>query len=111
MTLTASLDAIAARRAVQEVASDPCNLRLKGQETAKGIVVETDPVRDCSGNPVPDGTVVTFTATGPHNKSTVDAPVKQGVARAEIEGRGPVSVSAASGVVMGNEIRIGGGQP
>jgi hypothetical protein len=96
-----------ARRVVQEVAADPCNLRIKGQRTAKGIVVETDPVRDCSGNPVPDGTIVTFTAREGDEKSTVDAPLKQGVARAQITATGPVVVSAASGVVMGNELRLG----
>ena len=58
----ASINDVSARRVVQQVASDPCSLRIKGQRTAKGIVVETEPVRDCTGNPVPDGTVVTFTA-------------------------------------------------
>lgn len=102
-----SASVISARRVVQEVAADPCNLRIKGQRTAKGIVIETDPVRDCSGNPVPDGTVVTFTAREGDTKSTVDAPLKQGVARAQITATGPVVVSAASGVVMGNELHLG----
>jgi len=68
----------------------------------------TDPIRDCAGNPVPDGTVVTFTARDGDQVSTVDAPVKKDVARAEIEAKGPVTISAASGVVMGNELRLGG---
>jgi hypothetical protein len=102
-----SASLVSARRVVQEVAADPCNLRIKGQRTAKGIVVETDPVRDCSGNPVPDGTIVTFTAREGDEKSTVDAPLKQGVARAQITATGPVVVSAASGVVMGNELHLG----
>ena len=106
--LTASLDEAKARRVVQQVASDPCNLRIKGQRTSKGILVETEPVRDCSGNPVPDGTVVTFTAKNGSEISTVDAPVKQDVARARITATGPVVISAASGVVMGNELRLGG---
>ena len=38
----------------------------------------------------------------------MDAPIKQGVARAQIEAKGPETVSVASGVVMGNEIRVGG---
>jgi len=100
---------VIARRIVQQVASDPCSLRIKGQKTAKGIVVETEPVRDCSGNPVPDGTVVTFTAKSGNQTSSVDAPVKQDVARATILAKGPVVISAASGVAMGNEVRIGGG--
>jgi hypothetical protein len=99
---------VTTRRVVQQVASIPCNLRIKGQRTAKGILVETEPIRDCSGNPVPDGTVVTFTARGGDHTSSVDAPVKQDIARATILANGPVTISAASGVAMGNELRLGG---
>jgi hypothetical protein len=110
LQVTASIGGdVSAGRIVQQVASDPCNLRIKGERTAKGIVVETEPVRDCSGNPVPDGTVVTFTAKNENETSSVDAPVKQDVARATILARGAVVISAASGVAMGNEVRIGGG--
>lgn len=108
LQVTASINDVTARRVVQQVASDPCSLRIKGQRTAKGIEVETEPVRDCSGNPVPDGTVVTFTAKNGNEMSTVDAPVKQDVARARITAKGPVVISAASGVVMGNELRLSG---
>jgi hypothetical protein len=107
LQVTASLNEVSARRVVQQVASEPCNLRIKGQRTPKGISIETDPMRDCAGNPVPDGTVVTFTARSGNEVSTVDAPVKQDVARAQIAMKGPVVVSAASGVVMGNELRVG----
>jgi hypothetical protein len=105
--VTASLDDLKTRRAVQQVASDPCNLRITGQRTSKGIIVRTEPVHDCAGNVVPDGTIVTFTATGTDGLGTVDAPIKQGVARAQIEAPGPTTISVASGVVMGNEIRVG----
>ncbi len=108
LQIVATLGAVSSSRAVQQVAADPCNLRIKGQRTPKGIVVETDPVRDCSGNPVPDGTIVTFSAAGADGRSTVDAPIKQGVARAQIEASGPQVISVASGVVMGNELRVGG---
>lgn len=108
LQITASMNDVVARRVVQQVASDPCNLRIKGQRTPKGIEVETDPVRDCSGNPVPDGTIITFTAKNGDETSTVDAPVKQDVARARIIAKGPVVISAASGVVMGNQLRING---
>jgi hypothetical protein len=108
--VSASLNAVTTRRVVEQVASDPCRLRIKGQRTSKGVMVETEPVRDCSGNPVPDGTVVTFTAKNGNETSTVDAPIKQDVARARIATRGPVVISAASGVVMGNEVRVGGQQ-
>ncbi|HKV76765.1 MAG TPA: hypothetical protein VJP02_01410 [Candidatus Sulfotelmatobacter sp.] len=107
LQISASLSDLVARRVVQQVASDPCNLRIKGQRTAKGILVETEPVRDCSGNPVPDGTIVTFTAKDGHEVSFVDAPVKQDIARATLVAKGPVVVSAASGVATGNELRLG----
>jgi hypothetical protein len=104
----ASSNDVSARRVVQQVASDPCSLRIKGERNAKGISVETEPVRDCTGNPVPDGTIVTFTAKDAQGTDTVDAPIKKGVARAQMTGTGPVAISAASGVVMGNELRLGG---
>ncbi len=107
LQLTASLSDVSVRRVVQLVASEPCNLRIKGQRTAKGVSIETDPIRDCAGNPVPDGTVVTFTARNGSQISTVDAPIKQDVARAQFATTGPVVVSAASGVVLGNELRMG----
>ncbi|MGC1789283.1 MAG: hypothetical protein WA718_21320 [Terriglobales bacterium] len=106
LQVTASINDVSARRVVQQVASDPCRLRIKGQRTPKGIVVETEPVRDCTGNPVPDGTVVTFTAKDGKDTSTVDAPIKQGVARAQMTATGSVVISAASGVVMGNELHL-----
>jgi hypothetical protein len=106
--IAASLGEVSARRVVQQVASDPCRLQIKAQRTAKGIEVETEPVRDCAGNPVPDGTIVTFTAKNGDQISTVDAPVKQDVARARIAAKGSMVISAASGVVMGNELRVGG---
>jgi hypothetical protein len=106
--IAASLGDVNARRVVQQVASDPCRLQIKAQRTAKGVDVETEPVRDCGGNPVPDGTIVTFTAKNGDEISTVDAPVKQDVARARILARGSIVISAASGVVMGNELRVGG---
>ena len=102
----ASLDDLSVRRAVQQVASEPCNLRIKGERTRTGILVQTEPVHDCSGNAVPDGTIVTFTATAGNEKSTVDAPIKQGIARAQIAASGAAVISVASGVVLGNELRV-----
>jgi hypothetical protein len=107
LQVTASMGEFSTRRAVQEVASDPCNLRIKGERTRSGILVETEPVHDCAGNVVSDGTIVTFTANGADGKSTVDAPIKQGVARAQIEAPGAEVISVASGVVIGNELHIG----
>ena len=108
LQVSATINDLTAKRVVQQVASEPCSLRIKGQPSPKGVVVETDPVHDCSGNPVPDGTIVTFTAKNGNEVSFVDAPVKQDVARATLLVKGPVVVSAASGVAMGNELRLSG---
>ena len=105
--VTASLDDLTAKRALQQVASDPCNLRITGQRTKTGILVQTEPVHDCAGNVLSDGTIVTFTASGRDGKDTVDAPIKQGIARAQMDSAGATTISAASGVVIGNEIRVG----
>jgi hypothetical protein len=97
------------RRVVQQTAADPCNLRMRVQGSKDGLVAETDPIRDCSGNPVPDGTIVTFTAVDKNGRSTVDARIKKGVARAQLPPLQNATVSVAAGVVMGNEVRVGGG--
>jgi hypothetical protein len=107
LQVTASVGDISTRRAAQQVASEPCNLRLSGERIQTAIIVQTEPVHDCAGNLLPDGTVVTFTATGPQGKGTVDAPIKQGIARAQLDSLGPSVVSVASGVVLGNEIHVG----
>ena len=104
--VAASIGQLSVRRIVQQVAGDPCNLRMTGHRNAKGILVQTQPVRDCSGNPVPDGTIVTFTENGPDGKSSVDTPVKQGIAQGQLLATGPVVISVASGVVMGNQLRM-----
>jgi hypothetical protein len=106
----ASIGDVTERRVVQLVAADPCNLRMRAQPSKQGIVVETEPIRDCSGNPVPDGTIVTFTAVSPKGKSSVDARIKKGVAKAELPQLEDATVSVASGVVMGNDIHVGGGR-
>jgi len=72
------------RRVVQLVASDPCSIRMSAQRDPNGILVRTDPIRDCAGNPVPDGTIVTFVSTDSRGKSTVDARIKRGVAQAQL---------------------------
>jgi hypothetical protein len=92
------------------VASDACNLRMKIQKTASAIEVETDPVKDCSGNPLPDGTIVTFIEVDSSGRSTVDARIKKDVARAELPLSSNATISVASGVVLGNEVHVGGGE-
>jgi len=97
------------RRVVQQVASDPCNLRMHVAQIPDGfVIVETDPVRDCTGNPVPDGTIVSFTQTDSTGRSTVDARIKKGVARAQLPYAEEANISVAAGVVLGNELHVGG---
>ena len=97
------------QRVVQEVASDPCNIRMRAEPAKNGILVQTDPIHDCSGNPVPDGTIVTFTSTDSRGKSTVDARIKRGTAQALLPASSDATISVASGVVVGNEIHWRGG--
>lgn len=104
--VTASIAGNDEPRVIQQVASDACNLRIRAQRTSKGLLVETDPVKDCRGNAVPDGTVVSFTVVGEKGRTTVDAPIKKGVARVELPLSGRATISVASGVVIGNEIRL-----
>ncbi len=105
----ASVDETSVRRVVQQVASDPCNLRMHVvQRTEKRVIVETDPVRDCTGNPVPDGTIVSFTQIDSTGRSTVDARIKKGVARAQLPYAESANISVAAGVVLGNELHLGG---
>ncbi len=106
----ASIAEVSERRVVQQTASDPCNLTIHAQPAKDGVEVETAPIRDCTGNPVPDGTIVTITAVSPEGKSSVDARIKKGVAKAELPELRDATISVASGVVMGNEIHWGGGQ-
>ena len=61
----ASSGTVSIRRVVQEVASDPCNIRMRARSaTRTASWCRPIPIRDCAGNPVPDGTIVTFTSTG-----------------------------------------------
>jgi hypothetical protein len=81
---------------------------MSAQLSGEHIVLQTEPLRDCSGNAVPDGTVVTFTETYNGAQSTVDVPLKRDVAKTELPAHEGAVISVATGVVMGNEIRLGG---
>lgn len=105
----ASVGQASTKRIVQQVAADPCNIRMRASKANNGnLLVETDPIRDCSGNAVPDGTIVTFTSVDDKGRSTVDARIKRGVAKAELPASNGAMISVAAGVVMGNEVRWGG---
>jgi hypothetical protein len=99
------------KRVVQQVAADPCERNLRMHVAGRSgdrIIVETDPIRDCSGNPVPDGTIVSFIETDKSGKSTVDSRIKKGFARAELPASDNATITVAAGVVLGNELHVGG---
>ena len=99
------------RRVVTLTAGEPCNLHISVHREGKFLLVQTDSIKDCSGNPVPDGTIVTFTETeaGTGWRSQVDARIKRGVAKAQLPLSNDATVSVASGIKLGNEIHVAGG--
>lgn len=99
---------ITEQRVVQQVSGDPCNLKMNARPEGQKILLETVALLDCRGNAVPDGTIVTFTETHDGaSEATVDVPLKHGVARTEMPAYSGAVLSVATGVVMGNEIRLG----
>jgi hypothetical protein len=101
----ATAGSVTDKRVIEQVAGDPCNLRMSARAAGDRIDLQTDPVRDCSGNPVPDGTIISFTETYKGTESTVDAPLKRGVAKTDLPANKGAVITVAAGVVMGNEIR------
>lgn len=95
----------ASTRVVEQVPGDPCGLKMTASAAGRDVRLQTAPVRDCSGNAVPDGTVVTFTEAYNGDQSTVDVPIKRGIAEVEMPAHPGALISVASGVVMGNQIR------
>jgi hypothetical protein len=106
--VTASLGKVEEARVIQQVAAEACGLRIKASSSGSIVTVETDPVRDCSGNALPDGTVVSFTNIDQAGKSTVDTPIKKGVARGQFQVHGTAHINVACGVVLGNELALKG---
>jgi hypothetical protein len=106
--IAASLGKADEIRVVQQIASEACNLRIRGDWVSGKFFVETDPVRDCSGNNIPDGTIVSFTENDSAGKTTVDVPIKKGIAKIEMPVSGEAHISVASGVVTGNELNVAG---
>lgn len=99
---------ISTTRIIGQVPGDPCSLKMTAKPAGRKLDVETEPVRDCSGNAVPDGTIVTFTENYNGEESTVDVPLKRGIAKVEMPAHPGATISVASGVVLGNQIRWGG---
>ena len=96
---------VSSMRIVGQVPGDPCSLKMSAHPAGQQIQLQTEPVRDCSGNAVPDGTIVTFTETYDGGESTVDVPLKRGIAEIKMPAHPGARISVASGVVLGNEIR------
>lgn len=96
---------VSSTRVVGQVPGDPCSLKMNAKTAGDKVQLQTDPVRDCNGNAVPDGTIVTFTESYNDTKSTVDVPLKQGIAKVEMPAHRGATISVASGVVLGNQIR------
>lgn len=95
---------VSSTRIVGQVPGDPCGLKMSARQDGQKVQLTTEPVRDCHGNAVPDGTIVTFTETYSGAQSTIDAPLKRGIAEATMQVHRGATFSVASGVVMGNQI-------
>jgi len=101
---------VIAKRIVEDVPGEACNLKMSAHGSGQRIVLQTEPVRDCSGNAVPDGTVVTFKETYNGEETTADVPLKRGIATTDMPLHAGAVISVAAGVATGNEVRWGGGQ-
>jgi hypothetical protein len=104
---TARIGEVSSTRIIGQVPGDPCGLKMNAHESGQQVDLVTDPVRDCSGNAIPDGTIVTFTATYKGTQSTIDEPLKHGIAEVTMRVHAGATLSVASGVVMGNQIGWG----
>lgn len=98
---------VSSTRVVRQVPGDPCGLKMNARQVGQKVQLTTDPVLDCSGNPVSDGTVVTFTQKYKDGQSTIDEPLKHGVAEVTMQVHPGATLFVASGVVMGNQIGWG----
>jgi hypothetical protein len=98
---------VSSTRIIGQVPGDPCSLKISAKPSGQRIALETEPVHDCSGNAIPDGTIVTFTETYSGGQSIVDVPLKRGVAKVEMPAYPGANISVASGVVLGNQIHWG----
>jgi hypothetical protein len=106
-TFVAGVGSVSSSRIIGQVPGDPCGLKMNAKQAGDKVALSTDPIRDCSGNAVPDGTVVTFTQVYHGGQATVDVPVKRGIAEVQMPIHNGATISVASGVVMGNQIGWG----
>lgn len=103
----ARVGSVSVTRLVDQVAGDPCQLTMSVKPAGNFLQLQTAPVRDCSGNPVPDGTIVSFSESFSGGLSTADVPIKGGIAKVELPAHPGGVITVASGVVLGNQIRWG----
>jgi hypothetical protein len=103
----ARLGSISSTRVIGQVPGDPCGLKMSAKQAGQQLDLSTEPVKDCSGNAVPDGTIVTFTESYRGGQSTVDVPLKRGIAQVQMPVHSDARITVASGVVMGNQIGWG----
>ena len=100
----ASIGDLSSTRVIAQVPGDPCGLKMMARQSGQRLQLVTEPVRDCKGNAVPDGTIVTFTESYHGTVSTVDVPLKRGIAEVQMPIQSGATISVASGVVLGNQI-------
>ena len=105
---SAHVGSASSMRVIEQVPGDPCSINITARQNGNKLEVQTAPVRDCTGNAIPDGTIVTFTEVYNGSLTTVDAPLKQGIAKVSMPAHAGARISVASGVVAGNEIHWGG---
>ncbi len=103
----AQIGDVSRTRVVGQVPGDPCGLKMTARQSGQRLQLVTEPVRDCRGNAVPDGTIVTFTESYHGIQSIVDVPLKRGIADVQMPLRNGATISVASGVVLGNQIGWG----
>jgi hypothetical protein len=101
----AQAEGIASTRVIGQVPGDPCGLTMSAKPDGDKVHLVTEPVRDCSGNAVSDGTIVTFTETFGGTQATVDVPLKRDIAQVEMPAHNGATITVASGVMLGNQIR------
>jgi hypothetical protein len=95
---------ISSARVIRQVPGDPCGLKMSAHQSGQLVQLVTDPVRDCNRNAVPDGTIVTFTEAYKGGQSTVDVPLKHGIAELQMHSHSGATITVACGVVLGNQI-------
>jgi len=104
---TASVGPASSSRVIGQVPGDPCAIRMSATPAGGSVKLQTDPIRDCSGNAIPDGTIVTFSQAYDGAQTTVDVPIKRGIAEVQLPAHPGAVINVASGVVVGNQIRWG----